>query len=166
MEEFYILSQLAIAIAGFAALASLLKPKTEKWDSFSTLNLARFYIMIELSIVVAAFGFLPIVLKGFLNDDLTFRLSSGIIFILGIGILRNGDKRHKRLSGKLNIGGRHTIFMRVLAISSLLLALINAIGFFNLFYKEIYLTVLYIFLLVSLNLFYRLIIFSIGPNKN
>lgn len=165
MEEFYVLSQLAIATAGFAALASILKPKTEKWDSLSKLNLARFYIMIELSIVVAAFGFLPIILKGFLNENMTFRLSSGIIFMIGVFIYSYSNKRNKRLSGKVNIGGKHTVFMRVLAISSLLLALINTIGLFKLFYREIYLIVLYIFFLITLNLFYRLIIFSVGPNK-
>jgi len=166
MEEFYVLSQLAIATAGFAALASLLKPKSEKTDLDYKLNLARFYVMIELAVTVAAFGFLPAVISSFLPEGLSFRISSAIFLIFFLLIYKVVINRNKKLSGKVNIGGMHTIIMRVLALISMLILLIISFGFVKPFYKESYLVALYIIFLLSLNLFYRLIINSVGANKN
>jgi len=161
MEEYYILCQLAITTAGFAALASLIKPKSQSLDLGYKLNLVRFYIMIEFAVTVAAFGFLPIVLMGFLDEELNFRISSGILFAFAVPLYKYTMNRNKALSGTVNIGGMHTKVTRIFGLTAILILLINAIGLLKPYYSESYLAALYIIFLLSLNLFYRLIINSV-----
>ena len=60
MEPFYVLGQLSITVAGFAALFSILKPPSKDWNQKDKLNLIRFYIMIELACLVSLFSFFPV----------------------------------------------------------------------------------------------------------
>lgn len=166
MEEYYVLCELAITTAGFAALASLIKPKSSELNLASRVNLVRFYIMIEFAVTVCAFGFLPIVLNGFLDEELNYRISSGLFFIFAIPMYKYALNRNKRLSGKINIGGVHSKVLRIIALTALLISLINAIGLLKPYYSESYLAALYIIFLLSLNLFYRLIINSVKQDPN
>jgi hypothetical protein len=161
MEEFETLSELSIATAGFAALASILKPKSE--DVTSKFNLIRFYVMIEFALTVAAFSFLPIVLKSFISEEFNFRISSAVLFTFSLLLFGNMSKRNKRLGGNVNFGDFYAKISRIISLLAVVSLLLNASGIFGQFFREVYLIALYIFYLSSLFLFYRLIIKAIRP---
>ena len=96
MDEFYTLSELAITIAGFAALFSILKQKTEPFELADKLNLIRFYMMIELACMMVILCYTPIILSGYFDSETTYRLSSLVFLILNVFYYFFGTKRNKR----------------------------------------------------------------------
>ena len=165
MEAFYTLSQLAITIAGFAALFSILKIKDSKWSELDKLNLVRFYVMIELACIIAAFCFLPIIFSGYLSDNNAYRLSFALFFILSIVYHFFWIGRSKRISGKANIGGVSSKIIRLLGNVAGLFAIVNAIGLIGFNYKSNYLALMFLLFIMDLYVFIRLIYFSIGATK-
>jgi len=84
MDEFYALSQITISIAGFAALFSILRTNEQQWTDLDKLNLIRFYIMIETACIISILCFIPILLSGYLEDDITFKISSLALVIINL----------------------------------------------------------------------------------
>jgi hypothetical protein len=97
MDEFYALSQITITIAGFAALFSILKPQKDEWKAIDNINLIRFYMMIELACIISIFSYLPVILLGYFSDEITFRLSFGVLFIFSFLYNAFAIKRLKKL---------------------------------------------------------------------
>lgn len=161
MEVFYALGEVSITIAGFAALFSILRPQKKTWDEFDRYNLTRFYMMIEFGCLTSAFCFLPVILLGYFNPEIAFRISFGLYFLVIVPYIIFGLRRVKRLSGKIAINGIRTI---ILLIIWHIMALFSAMGALDLLgenYKTNYLTLLFLMFVSALYLFIRLIYFSI-----
>ena len=133
-------------------------------NSLYKLNTVRFLFMLETAISTVISCFLPILLLGFFNDEYTFRISSALFFTTGILVTYYLNKRSKKSLGKVNISGNHTKTIRIVTGVITISGLINALGIFKPFYKEVYLVMCYTLFILSLNLFYRLIVFSINPD--
>jgi hypothetical protein len=82
MDVFYSLGEVTITIAGFAALFSILRPQKKTWNEFDIYNLIRFYMMIEFACLISIFSFLPVLLLGYVNPEIAFRLSFCIYFLV------------------------------------------------------------------------------------
>ncbi len=164
MDEFYALSQVTITIAGFAALFSILKPRDSQWTDLDKLNLVRFYMMIEIACLISIFSFLPVILIGYFDTDITFRLSFGFCFVIITLYYIYGTKRNKRYSGKVSIGGVSTIIILTIGIFWLLFSLLGSLNFLGNNYKTNYLILLFIFFVMNIYLFIRLIYFTVRKN--
>ncbi|QIE58746.1 hypothetical protein G5B37_03970 [Rasiella rasia] len=166
MDEFYTLSQLAISIAGFAALFSILKPKTDSYELTDKLNLIRFYVMIELACMVVILCYLPIILLGYFNPEITYKLSF-LTFLILSGIYHVfAMKRNKRVSKKINIGGISTIIIRILTIIGFIFAIFNLTGVISSQFRENYLMLIFLIFSMDIYFFIRLIYFSIGKKAD
>ena len=164
MDEFYVLAQLSITIAGFAALFSILKPSKIEWTDLDKLNLVRFYVMIEMACLISIYSFLPIILLGFLNEETSFRISFGFGFLTWPIYLLYIFKRNKRFSGKIAIGGLSSAIMQAIGISVILYCLIGSLNYLGNNYKTNYLISIFIFFIIDLWLFIRLIYGTIRKN--
>lgn len=161
MDEFYALSQVTITIAGFAALFSILRPGESQWTDLDKLNLVRFYMMIEIACLVSIFSFLPIILLGYFNTEITFRLSFGFCFaIFGLYYIY-GTIRNKRYSGKLAIGGLSTKIILAIGVLMLLYSLLGSLDLIGHNYKTNYLILLFVCFILNIYLFIRLIYFTV-----
>lgn len=166
MSEFYTLSQLAISIAGFAALLSILKPKHTKWQRTDKVNLIRFYIMIELACIIATFCFFPIIFSGYLSDECTYRISFTLCFFSLFGYNIFALMRNKRILGQMNFAGNISKVIRLIGILSILFALINSLGYMGTHFRANYLILMYVGFNVSLFHFFRLIYYSIQQDQS
>ena len=165
MDEFYTLSQLAISIAGFAALFSVLKPKTESYELIDKLNLIRFYVMIELACMVVILCYIPIILSGYFDSEITYRLSFLAFLIISVSHHVISMNRNKKLSEKTNIGGISTIILRILTIIGFVFAFVNLIGIIGSHFRENYLLLIFLIFTMDIYFFIRLIYFSIGKKS-
>ncbi len=114
MDEFYALGEVTITIAGFAALFSILKPQKKTWGDSDKSNLIRFYMMIEFACLISIFCFLPVILSGYFNTEITFRLTFGLYFLVTFPFMIYGTKRNKRLTGKVLINGITTAILIII----------------------------------------------------
>jgi hypothetical protein len=119
MDVFYSLGEVTITIAGFAALFSILRPQKKTWNEFDIYNLIRFYMMIEFACLISIFSFLPVLLLGYVNPEIAFRLSFCIYFLVVFPYIIFGMKRAKRLSGKIAINGTRTVILLIIWNKSL-----------------------------------------------
>ena len=165
MDEFYTLSQLAITIAGFAALFSILKQKTGSFELADKINLVRFYMMIELACMMVILCYTPIILSGYFDSETTYRLSSLVLLILNVSYYIFAVKRNKRYSGKKNIGGTTSMILRIVSICGAICAFVNCIGVIGSHFRENYLLLLFVMFIANMYLFIRLIYFSIGQKN-
>ncbi|MBT3208123.1 MAG: hypothetical protein HN704_04415 [Bacteroidetes bacterium] len=165
MDELLTLSELSVTIAGFAALFSILNPKIEKWTELDKVNLIRFYMMVELACIVAVFCIIPVVLKGYLEPETTFRSVSVLHFFTMIVYNYAALVRNKKHLRKLNIAGFSTVVIRILAIVIIVIALLNGLGTFKSYYRESYMFNMYLIFVVDIYFFLRLLYFSIGIKK-
>ncbi len=161
MDEFYALGEVTITIAGFAALFSILKPQKKTWDDSDKSNLIRFYMMIEFACLISIFSFLPVILFGYFNPEITFRLSFGVTFLITFPFMIYGTKRNKRLTGKVLINGVTTAILIIIWSLMILFALMGALDLLGENYKTNYLILLFLMFVSDLYLFIRLIYFSI-----
>jgi hypothetical protein len=161
MDEFYALSQITITIAGFAALFSILKPRDSEWTDLDKLNLVRFYIMIELACLISIVSFLPIILLGYFNTEISYRLSFFFCFVFFLLYNIYALKRNKRYSGKLDIGGFSTISIMTIGMFLLLFSILSSLNLIGTNYKTNYLILLYILFVINIYFFIRLIYFTI-----
>ena len=165
MDPFYTLSELAITLTGFAALFSILKSQNTKWDDLDKLNLVRFFVMIELGCLTAILCFAPIILTGYLNEDLAYRVSSFLAFVLLISYNIFALRRHKKISGRIDIGGLSTKIIRLIAILYIIMAILNSLSLVGVNYKSNYLILMVWMFITGLYFFIRLIYFSIHISK-
>ena len=161
MEVFYALGEVSITIAGFAALFSILRSQKKTWDDFDKLNLIRFYMMVEFACMISIFSFLPVILLGYFNPEIAFRLSFGLFFLIVFPYEIYGIKRNIRYSGKIAIDGTRTVILLIIWNIMILFALMGALNFLGENYKTNYLTLLVLMFVSALYLFIRLIYFSI-----
>ncbi len=161
MEELYTLSQVSITIAGFATLFTTLKPHRNNWDGLDNINLIRFYMMIELACMISVFSFLPVILLGYFDKAISFRLSFGIYSCIWLPYIIYATNRNKRYLGKVNITGISTIIIIALGIFALFFSMCCALNILGENYKTNYLILLYTSFLVNIYLFLRLIYFTI-----
>ncbi len=161
MDEFYALSQVTITIAGFAALFSILRPRESQWTDLDKLNLVRFYMMIEIACLISLFSFLPIILLGYFNTEVTFRLSFGFLFVIFTLYYIYGTRRNKRYSGKVAIGGLSTIIILTIGIFLISFSLLGSFNLLGNNYKTNYLILLFISFVMNIYLFIRLIYFTV-----
>ena len=165
MDEFYTLSQLAISIAGFAALFSVLKPQTESYELDDKLNLIRFYVMIELACLIVILCYIPIILSGYFDSEITYKLSFLTFLILSILHHSFSLKRNRKISGKINIGGTSTKFLRILTIIGFAFAFVNLTGIIGSHFRENYLLLIFLIFTMDIYFFIRLIYFSISQKS-
>ena len=161
MYEFFALGEITITIAGFAALFSILRPQKNTWDDSDKLNLIRFYMMIEFACLISIFSFLPVILLGYTNPEVAFRLSFSLFFLIVFPYEIYGIKRNIRYSGKIAIDGTRTVVLLIVWNLMILFALLGALGLFGENYKTNYLILLFLMFVSALYLFIRLIYFSI-----
>lgn len=161
MDEFYALSQVTITIAGFAALFSILRPRESQWTDLDKLNLIRFYMMIEIACLISIFSFLPVILGGYFNTEVTFRLSFGFCFLIFGLYYIYGTKRNKRYSGKVAIGGVSTSIILAIGVFLLVFSFLGSLNGLGDNYKTNYLVVLFICFVMNIYLFIRLIYFTV-----
>lgn len=161
MDVFYSLGEVTITIAGFAALFSILRPQKKTWNEFDIYNLIRFYMMIEFACLISIFSFLPVLLLGYVNPEIAFRLSFCIYFLVVFPYIIFGMKRAKRLSGKIAINGTRTVILLIIWNLMTLYAVMGALDLIGENYKTNYLTLLFLMFISALYLFIRLIYFSI-----
>jgi len=162
MDAFYNLSQLAITMAGFAALFSILKLQKSEWNELDILNLMRFYVMIELACLIAIYCYLPVIFSGYLSDDNAYRLSFALFFVMWIVYLSFTRSRNKRILGKRKFSGISDIIFRLLALIGALFAITNVFGLVGPSYKSNYLSLMLWVLIFNMAIFIRLIYFSIN----
>ncbi len=157
MDEFYALSQITITIAGFAALFSILKPQKGEWKDIDNINLVRFYMMIELACIVSIFSYLPVILLGYFSNEITFRLSFGILFIIyNIFAIKRVKKRMKIWRA----GRGAKLFLLIIMMLLLLFEFLGAINCLGSNYKTNYLIALFSKFILNIYFFIRLIHFS------
>jgi len=161
MDEFFALGEITITIAGFAALFSILRPQKNTWDDSDKLNLIRFYMMIEFACLISIFSFLPVILLGYTNPEVAFRLSFSLFFLVVFPYEIYGIKRNIRYSGKIAIDGTRTVVLLIVWNLMILFSLLGALGLFGENYKTNYLILLFLMFVSALYLFIRLIYFSI-----
>ena len=161
MDEFYALGEVTITIAGFAALFSILKPQKKTWEFLDKSNLIRFYMMIEFACLISVFSFLPVILFGYFNPEITFRLSFGLLFFITFPYMIYGNIRNKRYTGKVLFGGIVTVILLTIWNLMILFALMGALDLLGENYKTNYLILLFLMFVSDLYLFIRLIYFSI-----
>ena len=161
MDVFYVLGEVTITIAGFAALFSILRPQKKIRDEFDIYNLIRFYTMIEFACIISIFSFLPVLLLGYTNPEIAFRLSFSLYFLVVFPYMIFGMKRNKRLSGKIAINGIRTVILLIIWDLMILYAVMGALDLLGENYKTNYLTLLFLMFVSALYLFIRLIYFSI-----
>jgi hypothetical protein len=161
MDEFFALGEITITIAGFAALFSILRSHKKSWDDADKLNLIRFYMMIEFACLISIFCFLPVILLGYFNTEIAFRLSFGLYFLVVFPYEMYGIKRNIRYSGKIAIDGVRTVVLLVIWNLILLYALLGTLGLLGENYKTNYLLLLFLMFSSAIYLFMRLIYFSI-----
>ncbi len=161
MDEFYALSQITITIAGFAALFSILKPQKGEWKDIDNINLVRFYMMIELACIVSIFSYLPVILLGYFSNEITFRLSFGILFIISFLYDIFAIKRVKKRL-KISPTGRKAKFslLIIIGLLFLLFELLGAVNCLGSNYKTNYLIILFSKFILNVYFFIRLIYFS------
>ena len=161
MDEFFALGEITITIAGFAALFSILRPQKNTWDDSDKLNLIRFYMMIEFACLISIFSFLPVILLGYTNPEVAFRLSFSLFFLVVFPYEVYGIKRNIRYSGKIAIDGTRTVVLLLVWNLMIIFSLLGALGLFGENYKTNYLILLFLMFVSALYLFIRLIYFSI-----
>lgn len=161
MDEFYALGEVTITIAGFAALFSILRPQKKTWDDSDKSNLIRFYMMIEFACLISIFSFLPVILLGYFNPEITFRLSFGLLFLVTFPYMIYGTKRNKRYTGKVLINGVTTAILLIIWSLMILFALMGALDLLGENNKTNYLILLFLMFVSAVYLFIRLIYFSI-----
>ena len=162
MDAFYTLSQLAITMAGFAALFSIIKLQKSEWNELDILNLMRFYVMIELACLIAIYCFLPVIFSGYLSDDNAYRLSFALFFVMWILYRFFMIRRNMKILGKRKFSGLADIIFRLLALIAALFALMNVFGLVGSNYKSNYLSLMLWVLIFNMAIFIRLIYFSIN----
>ncbi len=161
MGEFYALSQISFTIAGFAALFSILKINKGDWTNLDKLNLIRFYVMIELACLVSIYSFFPIILTGYFNTEISFRLSFGLCSAMISLYMIYSLRRNKKYSNKIAISGLPTIFFLAIVILLLVFALLGTFDFIGNKYKTNYLVLLFVMFMQNIYLFIRLIYFTV-----
>ena len=164
MEELYALSKMSISIAGFTALFVVLKPSHIEWSTYDKVNLIRFYMMIELACIVTLFSFLPIVLLGYFDTEISFRGSFGLFNCIGLLYLIYTIRRNKHYTGKVKVAGYSTIIVMVFGIFIILLSILGALNLIGNNYKANYLLLLFLSFCLDIYLFVRLIYFGIKKN--
>ncbi|MBT3208124.1 MAG: hypothetical protein HN704_04420 [Bacteroidetes bacterium] len=165
MEELLTLSELSVTIAGFAALFSILNPKVEKWTDLDKVNLVRFYMMVELACIVAVFCVIPVVLKGYFDEDTTFRSASALHCFVMVSYNIAALVRNKKYFGKLNITKISTTIIRILAVVIIAISFLNGSGIFESHYRENYMFNLYLIFCVDIYFFLRLLYFTVGKRN-
>ncbi len=161
MDEFYALSQITITIAGFAALFSILKPQKGEWKDIDNINLVRFHMMIELACIVSIFSYLPVILLGYFSNEITFRLSFGILFIFSFIYNIFAIKRLKKLLNISSTGGKARFYFLIfIGLLFPLFELLGAVNYLGSNYKTNYLIVLFSKFILNIFFFIRLIYFS------
>jgi len=162
METLRTLAEVTITIAGFAALATLLRVSKSDWKFHDNVNLIAFYIMIETSAINTAVCFIPIVISNYLTLPLTFRVSAGIFFFINITYAIFLVRRIMKLFGKLNPTGLESIILWIVYFASLIFILFTALGLLGTNYQGNFIAIIFINLIFCLFFFLRLI-YTITP---
>ena len=160
-ENFHSLSQIAITIAGFAALFSLLEDRKVSKSLAYRVNLIRFFMMVELACMIAFFCFLTIIVVSYYPTEDTFKTLSWFYIPVNLGYLKICLDRNVALTNKRIIDGNNTRAVIIFSVLFALLALYNAVGYHGSNYQETYTLILFLTFLFNLYFFLRLIQFSI-----
>jgi hypothetical protein len=118
-------------------------------------------MMIEFACLISIFSFLPVLLLGYVNPEIAFRLSFGLFFIIVFPYEIYGMKRNIRYMGKIAIDGTRTVILLIIWNLLLLFALMETLDLLGENYKTNYLILLFLMFVSALYLFIRLIYFSI-----
>jgi hypothetical protein len=161
METLHTLAEVTITIVGFAALFSILKVKKGKWNDRAKWNLIRFYSMIEFGVILMFFCFLPIILSGFLDTQLAFRISSILLLVGIILLIILTFKRNNKLKCASYNSAISTKILFFAGFVILITDFLNVFGILGTNLEANYLAIMFCLLIYSLYFFVRLIYFSI-----
>ena len=93
-EALLTIAEIAIATIGFAGIVSALRPKAS--HAADAMHRLRLRLMVEASASVMIYAFLPFVLAGFVSEQQTWAIGSGVIAFtspIHVGSIYNRQRR-------------------------------------------------------------------------
>ena len=166
METLRNLAEISITIAGFSALITLFQNKGTEWKFIDKNNLNRFYIMIESSLLSCVYCYIPVILIGFIDTTMTFRVASLIFVMVSLFYSAFVLIRNKKMTGSENPGGVGTVLMKYLSFALIILAILNFFGILGNNYESIYKVIVFIVVIGTFYFFLRIIYSSIKIPDN
>jgi hypothetical protein len=155
------IAEVAVAIAGFASLISVVGAR-RRGDQLQA-NLTRLRGMLETSLLAAAFAFLPFIpFKFGVSAAMSWRSAAAAFALVAFSrsvLMRSRNIRQPTISltTAYAIGGSQTLAALVLLVSSLALPETQVVGSYHL--------LLFIYLLTSIYLFMRVAISVISSDE-
>ena len=154
------ISEIAIAVLGFAAIVTALRRRSGDSDPITWLRLR---VMIEASITVLAFSFLPFVLRAAgLADSSTASFSSALFAVATLMVVGDLFARQRRIFGNV-LNPKTRLFDWYLITSATLLVMalsLRSVGFLPQLGFAPYVTCLLFFLFGAIQVFVRLMFFA------